>query len=336
MAGRPGQPGRPARSRLNPARRIGHGGAGDATVPELSLSIVIPTHNRPVLLRRAVLSALAAAPEGAEILVADDASDPPAAEALGDLAATHPALRVIRNGGTRGAAGARNFGVSLAAAPLILFLDDDDEVMPDYPARVLRAATGPEAPGFGFSAVVIRTADGPDAVESRSLPTGPVPLSAPLRHRIAALSAGFWIRRELFQSLGGFAPDQVVDEDTGLCCALAVRGIAPWYEGEPGVTVHRGHSAAGSAAQLTRSTRSEVVAACYLRTWARFGPLFPRWSEARWFLATRYIRRAVKGGQVAESWHMVRAARPLAFSAGLALFWGAKSAVQRVRSASQR
>ena len=50
-----------------------------------NLSVVIPTHNRPELLRRAVASVLVALPEGAEILVVDDASDLRADQVLGDL-----------------------------------------------------------------------------------------------------------------------------------------------------------------------------------------------------------------------------------------------------------
>lgn len=296
------------------------------------LSIVIPTHNRPDLVRRAVQSALAATADDTEIVVVDDASSPPAAVALDDIALATTRLKLVRNTGERGAAGARNFGVTASGGHVILFLDDDDALLPGYPGRVIDAAERSGA-GFGFSAVRVRSDDpASETTEGRAYPTGLLPQDAPLRHRITALSAGFWIRRHLFVEVGGFPTDQVVDEDTGLCCALAARQITPWYEADPGVIVYRGHSPATSAAaQLTRSTRDEVVTACYLRTWKRYGPQFPTFSGARWFLATRYLRRALKAGRRAEAWAMVRTARPAPFAAALALFCGVKSLVERLR-----
>lgn len=299
---------------------------------DLSLSIVIPTHDRPDLVRRAVASALRAGPADCEVLVVDDASAPPADRALADLVATEARLRVLRNDGARGAAGARNFGVSRAAGEVILFLDDDDETLPGYPARVLQAAAAPTGAGFGFSAVIGRSG-GTDRLERRSYPTGFLPPGAPLRHRIAATSAGFWISRALFLAQGGFAPDQIVDEDTSLCCTLAAAGVPVWHDAEPGVIVYRDHSPVGTgASQLTRATRAEIVAACYLRTWQRHDALFPTWSEARWYLATRYLRRAVKSGQHAQSRAAVRAARPVGFAIGLALFRAVKLVSLALRS----
>jgi glycosyltransferase involved in cell wall biosynthesis len=296
------------------------------------LSIVIPTHNRPDLVRRAVKSALATTDDDTEIIIVDDASSPPAAIALDDLVMANSRVKIIRNTGQRGAAGARNFGVAAAGGDIILFLDDDDALLPGYPGRVMDAAERSEA-GFGFSAVRVRSDNRAiETTEGRAYPTGRLPLDAPLRHRITALSAGFWISRHLFVDVGGFPTDQVVDEDTGLCCALAVRRVAPWYDADPGVVVYRGHSPATSAsAQLTRSTRDEVVTACYLRTWQRYEREFPTYSEARWFLGTRYLRRALKAGRRPEAWAMVRAVHPAPFAAALAAFCGWKSLVERLR-----
>ncbi len=297
------------------------------------LSIIIPTHNRPDLVRRAVQSALATSTDDTEIVVVDDASSPPAAVALDDLARVNARLKLVLNTAERGAAGARNFGVTEAGGDIVLFLDDDDVLLPGYPRRVIEAAERSGA-GFGFSAVRVRSDEhASEATEGRAYPSGSLSQDAPLRHRITALSAGFWISRHLFLDVGGFPADQVVDEDTGLCCALAARQIMPWYDAAPGVIVYRGHSPATSAAaQLTRSTRDEVVTACYLRTWQRHGSQFSAYSGARWFLATRYLRRALKAGRRSEAWAMVRTAHPAPFAVALALFCGAKSLVERLRA----
>lgn len=48
------------------------------------VSFIIPTKNRPEGIRRAVASVLAAMPEDGEVIVVDDASDPPAMLALNE------------------------------------------------------------------------------------------------------------------------------------------------------------------------------------------------------------------------------------------------------------
>lgn len=299
-----------------------------------SVSIVIPTHNRPHLLGRAVRSALAACPASGTVVVVDDASQVPAAEVLAPLTAGDARLRVVRNTAGRGAANARNFGVQTATGTVIVFLDDDDEMMPDYCRRVLAAAGSAD---FGFSAVLLRTQTVPptEVVTGRRYPTGVLPQRAPLRHKIAGLGAGFWIGRDLFGATGGFDPAQTVDEDTDLCCALIGDGRAIWYDAVPGVVVHRGHAGpADPTGQLTSHTPATVVAACYRRTWDRHEARFAPLSGARWFLATRYVRRAVKSGDRSGSLRFALHARPRAFAACLAFYWGIKMlsmTVQRTR-----
>jgi glycosyltransferase involved in cell wall biosynthesis len=90
--------------------------------------VVIPTRNRPESLRRAVASVLEQHSVSFEIVVVDEGSDPPAAEALAPL---NPRVRVIRNDSPVGPAGARNRGAAASTAPLLAFLDDDDTWRPE-------------------------------------------------------------------------------------------------------------------------------------------------------------------------------------------------------------
>jgi len=152
-----------------------------------------------------------------------------------------------------------------------------------------------------------------------------VPAKAALRHKIAALSAGFWIQRVCYMAVGGLDPAQRVDEDTSLCCILVASGSLPWYEDDPGVRVHSFHTAAGaSGAQLTQATHADVVLDCYLRTWTSHEQAFPPWSEARWFLGARYLRRAAKHGSRGRVLRFVAAARPWSMMPGFALYGAVK------------
>ena len=102
------------------------------------VSIVIATRQRPELLQRAIRSILRQSLQELEILVIDDCSSPDVIDfyrspaSVSDprlsyhLAAEAPKL-------VRGVCAARNYGLSLAKAPYVVFFDDDDEMTtPDH------------------------------------------------------------------------------------------------------------------------------------------------------------------------------------------------------------
>ena len=98
-----------------------------------SLSVVIPTYDEPQRLEAALRSlAVQDYPvQGVEIVVVDDASPQFDPEPL--TAAAHPfRLKLIRNETNQGRARARNAGLRNAAGELIVFLDSDMTVEPDF------------------------------------------------------------------------------------------------------------------------------------------------------------------------------------------------------------
>ena len=115
-----------------------------------SVSIIIPTHNRPHLLPRAVESARAAGTD-VEIIVVDDASVDETASVCRELLG----IKYIRLERNQGVAGARNVGILASSSEFIAFLDDDDLRLPgslDLQTEAL--ATNPEA-GFVCGAMLI-------------------------------------------------------------------------------------------------------------------------------------------------------------------------------------
>jgi hypothetical protein len=88
------------------------------------VSVVIPTRNRPDMVRRAVESALAQTYTSLEVIVVVDGPDAATTAALAGL--SNPRLTVIELPENKGAAEARNIGVHRAAGDWIAFLDDDD------------------------------------------------------------------------------------------------------------------------------------------------------------------------------------------------------------------
>lgn len=277
----------------------------------------MPTHNRDDLLIRAVRSALDACPQDGEVLVVDDRSVVPASQVLSGISDSR--LRVICHQGPSGASSARNAGVAAAAGEWIFFLDDDDEIVADYCSRILAPGGGASSADWGFSSIVERRegAQGDVVTCRKRLLRGITPRAARVRDTVAAMGDGFWIRRSCFTDAGGLDPEQMIDEDTDLCMRLLAGNSRPWYEPGPGMVVYRGYAPArADGAQLTVATPAARGLACYRRTHDKYlAHGGSRWT-VRWFLAARYIRRAVKAGFVGDA---------LAFSKSQSPWWWAFS-----------
>ena len=118
------------------------------------VSLIIPTHDRPQLLPRAVESARAAGTD-VEIIVIDDASTDETAEICRNL----DNIKYIRAERNQGVAGARNIGIFHSTARYIAFLDDDDLRLPgSLDIQVAALEANPEA-GFVCGAMIMADQD---------------------------------------------------------------------------------------------------------------------------------------------------------------------------------
>src|SRR2546425_10141458 len=91
------------------------------------VSVVIPTRNRALRLRRAIQSACGQTVRELEILVVDDGSTDDTPGVVESAAAADRRVRLIRKDRSAGAPAARNDGIRAAGGELIATLDDDDE-----------------------------------------------------------------------------------------------------------------------------------------------------------------------------------------------------------------
>jgi glycosyltransferase involved in cell wall biosynthesis len=118
----------------------------DSAATEPTISIVVPTRDRPASLARS-LQALARQDDvdGCEIIVVDDGSRRP--EQISALVEPVPGARLVGGPG-RGPATARNLGARAARGKWICFTDDDCEPEPGWAsALVARLAEGAAAVG---------------------------------------------------------------------------------------------------------------------------------------------------------------------------------------------
>ena len=148
MAGRDGRPVR----------------AGRPVMPRVS--IVIPTYNRSMMVRRAIDSVLAQTFQDFEILVVDDGSTDDTRDAL---AAYPESVRYVPQA-NQGPAAARNHGMRLARGDYIGFLDSDDLYLPHNLEAHLRQFQANPAAGLVYSGGAIVDHEGRWIKDSRPDP----------------------------------------------------------------------------------------------------------------------------------------------------------------------
>ena len=94
----------------------------------LMFSIVIPCYNRPLLLKRALLSCVQQSSDNFEVIVVDDGSEEDVESVVTSF--NDNRIRYHRQD-NKGAATARNTGIDLAKGEWIAFLDSDDIFLPN-------------------------------------------------------------------------------------------------------------------------------------------------------------------------------------------------------------
>lgn len=182
--------------------------AFSSEAPLPSVSVVVPTRDRPEELARAVRAVLGQSYEGdIECLVVFDQS-PPVLPAVAPAAAARwrREVRTIVNRRAPGLAGARNSGILEANGELVAFCDDDDEWLPDK--LRLQVATLREVPSASVVASGIQV-----VYEDRTRPRVPrtetITLEQLLRSRVMEIHPSTILakREEVLEGVG------LVDEE---------------------------------------------------------------------------------------------------------------------------
>jgi len=134
----------------------------------LKVSVIIPTHERPHLLRRAVESARAAG-TNVEIIVVDDASK----DATEEVCRSLKEIKYVRLERNQGVAAARNIGLLFSTAEFVCFLDDDDQRLRGSLDRQLKALISNQDAGFVCGPVLYADQSGNLTGETMSPPSDP-------------------------------------------------------------------------------------------------------------------------------------------------------------------
>jgi glycosyltransferase involved in cell wall biosynthesis len=185
------------------------------------ISVIIPTRDRPLKVAETLEAFRTQTVEDYEVLVIDDGSQPPIT-----LDRTqHPRCTVTRLAGG-GRSAARNAGAATAVAPMLVFLDDDISVGPDFLEQHLLAHEK------WIGAIVVGAIRLPRAamqtpfgrfrqrLEDHDLPSA----SLPSDKANFCAAGNMSISRERFLELGGFDVSMASSEDQDLGLRHGARG----------------------------------------------------------------------------------------------------------------
>jgi glycosyltransferase involved in cell wall biosynthesis len=164
------------------------------------VSVVIPTHDRPELGRAAIDSVRAQTYGDVDLWVVDDASEEPFT--LSEDQHRDPRVNLLRLSEVQGGAGARNEGIVRCRGPLIAFLDDDDEWLPDKLERQVPALLTAPASAGAVECGYEMLRDG--RLEFRYVPLPKPNLIRGLLERPMLCPSTMLIRREVFDAVGMF------------------------------------------------------------------------------------------------------------------------------------
>lgn len=112
-----------------------------------NISIVIPTRNRYDYLKMAVDSALVQTLPPTEVIIVDDGSAREVADKMARRWADHAIVRVHALPEKGGVSRARNIGKELSIGDYLLFLDDDDMLLPDMLEKCMDEMGGTDIVG---------------------------------------------------------------------------------------------------------------------------------------------------------------------------------------------
>ena len=178
----------------------------------MHFSVIIPTHNRCVLVSRAIDSVLRQTYRDFELIVIDDGSDD---ETVAYIRTQYPDVRLIALQSNYGAATARNVGIKMTMGHLVAFLDSDDAWRPEYLERQAKSLASSHAL-FSYA----HYTEEPQGIERRISPSrGDLIVSLLLNNFMHSLSQVV-IRRETIEQVGGFDIRLLVCHDRELYLRL--------------------------------------------------------------------------------------------------------------------
>ena len=188
-----------------------------------TVTVVIPTRNRPDLLRLTLKSVLQQRDVDLRVIVVDDASTDDLTAVVSRFA--DPRVRLARQAIRRGVSAARNRGVAEATTEWVAFCDDDDVWSP---VKLRCQVASAEASGRDWVYTGCVFVDAQLEIHGGTPPLPPQAMTAAL-HSSNAVPAGasnVMVRTDVFRHLGGFDESLTHVPDWDFWLRLGRHGLA--------------------------------------------------------------------------------------------------------------
>lgn len=202
----------------------------------VTISSVIPTHNRPEGVVEAARS-VTSQERAVDLVIVDDGSDPPV-----DIDRLPSETRLVRHSKPRGPASARNAGVAVSESEWVAFLDDDDRWASSKIEAVSAAISQ-----FPDARVVFHTT----AYEYDKYEASPRLVSDPLKrvlHSQPPHLSGVAVRRDVHDGVK-FDESMWATQDLDYLIRLAIIG-GTWVEIPRILSIHASRDNQGSAIDI--------------------------------------------------------------------------------------
>ncbi len=176
-----------------------------------SISIIIPVYNAAQTISATIESVLNQTFTEFELIAIDDGSRDLSLAVLMAYAETDSRIKIVSQA-NKGVAATRNMGIELSRAPIIAFLDADDLWHPKKLARHMAFHLECAEAAVSYARVAFVTHD--EAVKSTSsIATKPLGVNALLAENITCTMSNLVVRRDVFETIGGFSETMSHAED---------------------------------------------------------------------------------------------------------------------------
>ncbi len=284
------------------------------------VSVIVPTHRRPELLRRALQSVLAQTYPAIEIHVVENGARAGAEQVVNELGGSPRGL-FYQYVPDANVCVARNDGIRLARGAYCAFLDDDDEWVPEKLARQIERLEND--PTLGWITCLVWRMESSTVLEEQPSYQGSLTLAA-----LVTAGCFIWtpscvvVRRECFSTIEMFNPTYRHAADYDLYLRLA-RQFAFAVVNEPMVRYHQhagnmSRSRAGLWRHLLKITASVKPSADQGLTASEIRDVVNRYCRSVYGFASEALAR----GDYAQAGQHFRTAVRYDPAVGLKIPWG--------------
>lgn len=172
------------------------------------VSVIIPTYGRPDTLQRAIQSVLNQTYESIEIIIVDDNNPESEAriqtEQVMQQYCTYTNILYLQHEQNKNGSAARNTGFRASHGIFIMFLDDDDEFLPEKVSQQLERLQSLDTSWAACYSAFIRKRNNEIVIRSAETREGQLLVDELMRNLFVHAGSNLMVRRAVVEEMNGF------------------------------------------------------------------------------------------------------------------------------------